>query len=147
MRRINIYAETKPQSFKRAGRAVGYVLELVDIEGTTVATATNWEWQVSTWNEGILQAFVSALGRLKSPCEVHLYTQNRTILDLFDNNLDKWMQTGYRNSRGQEIRNAQLWRQLAGACRGHLMLTEETHGAVHPFYHWMMDQMDKEFSA
>lgn len=147
MRRINIYAETKPQTFKRAGRAVGYVLELVDIEGGTVATTTDWAWQVCTWNEGVLQAFISALARLRTPCEVHLYTQDKTILDLFNNNLEKWSKTGYRNSRGQEIRNAQLWKQMAEACRGHLILAEETYGTVHSFYHWMMDQMEKEFSA
>ena len=63
------------------------------------------------------------------------------ILDMIDNNMDTWKKTGYRNTKGNPIRNAQLWESLAERCTGHLIIPEE---GVHPYYHWMLDKMKRE---
>ena len=144
MKRVNIYVETHTCMFKRTKRAIGYVLELVDIEGNTVTTADEWSVKDSTWNEGVLMAFIRGMSRLNRPCELHLYTQNKVILDLIENNLEGWMKNGYRNSKGDPIKNAKLWEELAKACRGHLIMPEE---GVHPYYHWMQDKLRKKISA
>ena len=141
MRRVNIYAEADTATFRKMGRWIGYVLELVDIEGATVATCEGWLKVDATWNEAILKAFIEALSRMNRHCEVHLYTQNKVILDMIDNNLDTWKKTGYRNTKGNPIRNAQLWENLAERCTGHLIIPEE---GVHPYYHWMLDKMKRE---
>ena len=141
MRRVNIYAETYTCAFKRTRRVMGYVLELVDIEGNTVTTTDEWDVQESTWNEGVLKAFIRGMSRLNRPCELHMYTQNKVILDLIENNLEGWIKNGFKNSKGQPIKNAQLWEQMAAACRGHLIMLEE---GVHSYYHWMQDRMIRE---
>ena len=141
MRRVNIYAETDTATFRKKGRWIGYVLELVDIEGQTVATKEGWMEVDETWNGAILQAFIKALSKMNRNCEIHLYTQNKVILDMIDNNMDTWKKNGYRNSRGTPIRNAQLWEKLAERCSGHLIIPED---GAHPYYHWMLDMMKRQ---
>ena len=142
MKRVNIYAEADTATFKKTGRWIGYVIELVDIEGNTVATCEGWMKVEDTWNGAILQAFTKALSRMTKCCEIHLYTQNKVILDMIDNNLDTWKKNEYRNSKGKPIRNAELWRSFAEGCSGHLILPEDK--GPHSYYHWMLDKMSRE---
>lgn len=144
MRRVNIYAECYTASFKKSRRAIGYVIEAVDIEGNTVGTTEGWSVEETTWNEGILMAFIKALSRMTRPCELHLYTQNKVILDLIDNNLYTWTKNGFKNSKGDKVRNAQLWESFARESEGHEVLPEE---GLHPYYHWMQDKLKRQISA
>lgn len=143
MRRVNIYAEALPATFKKMPRAFGFIMELVDIVGETVQTTDGWTVEETTWNEAVLKAFVAALAKLRRPCEIHLYTQNKVVLDLFDNNLETWEKNGYRNARGEPVKNATLWELLSREGKDHLILTEE---GVHRFYHWMMARLEEEKS-
>lgn len=144
MRRVNIYAECYTATFRKSRRAIGYVMELVNIEGETVCTTEGWSIEETTWNEGILMAFIEALSRMTRPCELHLYTQNKVVLDLIENNLHTWARNGYTNTRGDRIKNAQLWESFAKGSAGHEILPED---GMHPYYHWMQDKLKRQFSA
>ena len=143
MERVNVYAETNTCTFKKIRRAAGYVLELVNEENDTVATVQGWSINESTWNEIILMTFISALTRLNRPCELHLYSQNKAVLDLIENNLESWKENRFRNSKGEPIRNAKLWEELATLCEGHLVITER---GTHAYYHWMHYTLKREWT-
>ena len=140
MRRVNIYAESETAAFRKKKRMAGYVLELVDSENRTETTRDGWFEMDGTWNEVVMKAFIMALGRMTMPCEIHLHTQNRAILDMIGNNMAGWKEKGFRNAKGEPIRNAMLWQDLANECENHTVIPES---GDHSFRSWMMETMKK----
>lgn len=72
--------------------------------------------EASTTNNRMeLTAAVEALGRLKEPCRVKLYSDSAYLVNgLRQGWLDKWVRNGWRTSRGQPVENRDLWERLHG---------------------------------
>jgi len=70
--------------------------------------------EASTTNNRMeLTAAVEALSRLKEPCRVKLHSDSAYLVNgLQQGWLDRWVRTGWRNSRGQPVENRDLWERL-----------------------------------
>ena len=127
------------ENFRCVDRGVGYVLEMVTAKGTY--TRESFEWKTGTYNAVILEALGEALARMKEKCEIHLHTQNKFLLNMIGSpTYVLWEESGFRNSKGKEIANADLWKVFAQAAEGHRITTEE---GIHSYYRWMQEQMDR----
>lgn len=139
MKVVHIYAESNTENFRCIDRGVGYVLELVTNKATY--TRENFWLKTGTYNEAILSAFNEALERMTEKCEIHLHTQNKFLLNMIGSPTQAlWEKSGFRNSKGKEIANADLWKEFAKVADGHKITTEE---GIHSYYRWMQEQMDR----
>lgn len=139
MKVVHIYAESNTENFRCIDRGVGYVLELVTNKATY--TRENFWLKIGTYNEAILSAFNEALERMTEKCEIHLHTQNKFLLNMIGSPTQAlWEKSGFRNSKGKEIANADLWKEFAKVADGHKITTEE---GIHSYYRWMQEQMDR----
>lgn len=60
-----------------------------------------------------LTAAIRALTALKHPCQVRLYSDSAYLINAFKQRwLDRWQRNGWRNSKGQDVENQDLWREL-----------------------------------
>ena len=81
-------------------------------------------------------ALISALGKLKTRCDVTVYSDSAYLVNAFNEHwLDNWQKRDWKNSEGKPVENQDLWRLLLLTIRkkGHLMTFCKVKGhADHP---------------
>lgn len=81
-------------------------------------------------------AVISALGKLKMQCNVHVYSDSAYLVNAFNEHwLDNWQKRAWKNSEGKPVENQDLWRLLLLTIRkkGHIMTFHKVKGhADHP---------------
>ena len=87
----------------------------------------------TTNNRMELTALLEGLRALKGPCDVHVVSDSRYIIDTFEQNWHvKWAQKGWRKG-GKPVPNHDLWQALLGAAKPHALTFEWVRGhAGHP---------------
>ena len=64
----------------------------------------------TTNNRMEMFAAISALGALKEPCDVTLYSDSQYLVKAFNDHwLDGWKKKGWKTSAGQPVENQDLW--------------------------------------
>jgi ribonuclease HI len=81
-----------------------------DISGGEAAT---------TNNRMELTAVIRALDALREPCEVHLHTDSRYVIDGITKWIFGWQKNGWRTAARKPVLNADLWQELLSAVRRH----------------------------
>lgn len=77
------------------------------------------EWEGSI-NSNLLRAAISALWALNRSCLVDVYTTSEYIVEPFRNGwINKWEKNDWKNAKGKEVRNADLWQELRQAAAPH----------------------------
>ncbi|KTD18485.1 ribonuclease HI [Legionella lansingensis] len=66
----------------------------------------------TTNNRMELTAAIKALEALKRPCEVDLFTDSQYLRQGMTTWLAQWKKSGWRNSKREPVKNADLWQQL-----------------------------------
>lgn len=64
----------------------------------------------------LLTCAVAALERMRLPSLITIHTDSHYLAD---NRLSEWEKAGWKKSNGEDLRNADLWQQLAGLLRSH----------------------------
>lgn len=68
---------------------------------------------VTTNNQMELTAAISALDKLKEPCEVELYSDSAYLVNAFNEDwITKWQMNGFRNAKKKPVENIDLWQKL-----------------------------------
>jgi ribonuclease HI len=87
----------------------------------------------TTNNRMELMAAISALGALKEPCAVDLYTDSNYVKDGISGWIDGWKRNGWRTAAKQRVKNAELWQALDEARKRHKVTWHWVRGhAGHP---------------
>ena len=73
----------------------------------------------TTNNRMELTAVIAALGALKQPCEVHLHTDSRYVIDSITSWIFGWQKNGWKTAAKKPVLNADLWQDLLAATRPH----------------------------
>lgn len=70
--------------------------------------------QSNTTNQRMeLVAALEALGALKEPCQVKLYSDSAYLVNCFQQKwYVNWMNNGWKNSKGKDVENQDLWKSL-----------------------------------
>jgi ribonuclease HI len=74
---------------------------------------------LTTNNRMELMAAIQALEALNRPATVTLHTDSRYLLDGITKWIGRWQRNGWLTTAKQPVKNADLWRRLAGAMNGH----------------------------
>lgn len=73
----------------------------------------------TTNNRMEMTAVIRALESLKEPCAVTLHTDSRYVIDGITKWIFGWRKNGWRNSKREAVKNADLWQELVGAAAPH----------------------------
>lgn len=73
----------------------------------------------TTNNRMELMAAISALEALKRPCQVELYTDSQYLRQGMMEWLFQWKKNGWRNSKKEPVKNADLWQRLDNLAKLH----------------------------
>ena len=73
----------------------------------------------TTNNRMELTAVIRALTALKEPCEVHLHTDSRYVIDGITGWIFGWQRNGWKTAAKKPVLNADLWQELLAATRRH----------------------------
>lgn len=86
----------------------------------------------TTNNRMELTGVIRALGQLKEPCVVELYSDSRYVIDGLQKGWAKsWKTRGWKKADGKPALNPDLWEQLLCAASRHTM-----------HYHWVKGHAD-----
>lgn len=67
----------------------------------------------TTNNKMELTAALEALKKLKEPCRVNLYSDSAYLINAFSQGwIDKWIKTGWKRNKNEEVKNVELWKEL-----------------------------------
>lgn len=68
----------------------------------------------TTNNKMELAAAIEALRKLKEPCSVNLYSDSAYLINAFTQGwIDKWIKSGWKRNKNEEVKNIDLWKELA----------------------------------
>lgn len=88
----------------------------------------------TTNNRMELFAAISALGALKEPCDVKLYSDSAYLVNAFNEHwIGGWKKRGWKNAAGQAVENQDLWFILLAQTKKHHVTFYKVKGhADHP---------------
>ena len=91
-------------------------------------------FRLTTNNRMELFAAISALGALKEPCDVKLYSDSAYLVNAFNEHwIDGWKKRGWKNAAGQAVENQDLWFILLAQTKKHHVTFYKVKGhADHP---------------
>ena len=74
---------------------------------------------LTTNNRMELMAAIQALESLKKPCRIALYTDSQYVQKGITEWLPGWLRKGWKNAKGEAVKNQDLWQRLNAAVGPH----------------------------
>ncbi len=136
---VNMYLETRIGGMRKTTGFYGYVLEFVDSRGETHTISTLEREDDVTPNQLILKAFIAALGRMRTPSEIAVYTDRIYLYGNFDRWLPVWKENGWQNAHGEQVKNRELWEQVERLSRLHLITFRSEY--KHSYKSWLVSEL------
>lgn len=127
--KVNIYIASSIKALKPSNGVVGYVIETQTSKGPATLTQFGTVKEVSK-NAAEILALKNALSRINIKCELDLWSENRYICSVFSQGwLKNWETTGFLKGNGEEVVDAEIWREVACLLNGRGILThpQEEH--------------------
>ncbi len=84
--------------------------------------------QLTTNNRMELMAAIKALGALKKPSAVTLYTDSKYVMDGLTKWLPRWKANGWKTTDKKPVKNEDLWRALDDAVSRHKVVWRWVQG-------------------
>lgn len=141
MFKANIYTMTDIWGPRRRDGYYMYEIEVPTQKGPATRGIYPKRIRDATQNQAELTVLVEALKRLNQGCELEIYTESAHIASALEEGwLKKWHENGWKNAKGKEISNRDLWQEMAellngSTCRVHA-------GEFHSRTRWMRFELE-----
>lgn len=136
---INLYIEVSTRQVQKCRRRYMYVLEYVQENKTETATGLG---ENVSLERTVLTAVERGISRITRPGGIRIYMGCQyALVHLENGNYQKWEQNGFRNAKGGEVRNSDLWIRVKKLLDRH-----SWHGegdAWHPYQEYILFQLGK----
>lgn len=144
MKEVNIYIGSRGSTTKLSGAYVAVIETQVSThqgKKTEPATLTIKEDIEGTNNEAELIALAKALGRMRKPCILHIYTESDYLAAGFEQGwIEKWTANDWKTSKGEPVRNADEWKKIAEKIKAHEVSWHVK--TEHGFRSWIAREVD-----
>lgn len=124
MQEIHLYAESNKKTPAQLNRRYAYRLEWRRMGRAPVSTGAGGVL-LGTYNQAVLHTLIQGLRRLNQSCRVVLHLENTYIANMVETRLNLWAGRDFQNSRGDAIKNEELWRQLWTELKKHTIEVEK----------------------
>lgn len=141
MLEVDIYIETDSTSPRAMKRQYAYLLECRQKPGNT---RMKMDFAEGTLHGVTIQAITGALGRMKQPCEIRIHAGDTYVLTMLEQQLPRWIENDFRNSRGKEVSNREEWEELQKAMSGHRVRTEPGEHIYTRYMRWEMKRKENQ---
>jgi ribonuclease HI len=101
----------------------------------------------TTNNQMELTAAIQALEALKEPCDVTLYTDSTYLKNGITSWMAKWKRNGWKTSKGEPVKNRDLWQQLDTATQRHRVTWKWVRGHSGNTHNERVDKLVSEARA
>ena len=137
---VNIYIDTSIRGPARKNGENGYILQAgnTDITKTVIGPVKD-----VTANEAILICLDKALDQIRSGCDkVYIHTNsNYVYLNCSVSRQIQWLESGYRTSKGEEVKYSTLWRQIHRKLDGKEF--EVVYNQPNEFKNWLKAEVER----
>lgn len=133
----NIYIETDNKAPCRRKRRYGYVLECI-CRGQT-RTVEQFDSIEETFHGTMVTALEKALIRFNKPCEITVHAPDAWLLDMLENQLQKWAAGSFLNSQGKPISYQKQWMHIWLLAKQHEIYGQR---GTHAYSKWMKEEMN-----
>lgn len=141
MMEVSLYIDVSCKRIRAGKASFCYVLEYVSPSGVTYTRAEIGCMEASGIRM-VLTAVVRALKRLKAGCKVTIYTDLQHLESAFSLGwLENWKNTGWMRQDGEEVKNRDLWEEIAKLASIHKVSVCRTGKSSYTA--WMQTEMKK----
>lgn len=138
MWKVNIYIETSSAYQAEKERRFGFILECRKKDGD-LETRDKFFKDSVTYHQATLHAVLAALKKIKTTCEICIHTENGYAASRL-NKLPELMTAGFKDTKGKDIKNIDLWMQVCSEAKEHI-ITARTE--KHSYSGWMKRRMEE----
>lgn len=144
--KVNIYMASSVKSPRpHQNGIVGYVIEAETAKGPATLTQFGTVLDV-TVNRAVLLGLKNALSRIKTQCDVIIYTDNFYIASVYAYGwIDEWLCHEWRDSRGELIANCEEWQQIVALLGSRAPVFEVD--TDHTYRTWLESEVKKRAKA
>lgn len=129
---VNIYVATTWRSPRQKEGSVAWLVEFPKRDGSIETRPREGPGAMrleGTETGAILSALIEALKILTKTCEIRIYTQNERILAPLKNGwLEEWKNNNFQNSKGDNVKNSEKWKELSELLEKHTYKLEKGLG-------------------
>ena len=136
---LSLYMMT---NYKRPSQTSGtgiYILEAITSKGPATVTKKE-DFEGETENRVNLRLYIEAVKRINTPSELLLYTDSNYLCSGFMEWSEKWQRNKWTNGKGEEIKNADLWKEAIALNRAKGIVLSATTRR-HSFSSWMEGEL------
>lgn len=124
---VTIYTDGAARGNPDGPGGYGTILSYIDKNGQEHIKELSCGYKKTTNNRMELMAVIVGLEALNRPCEVHVYSDSKYVVDAFNQHwVDNWLKKGWKRGKNEPVKNADLWKRLLAA--------KEQHKVV---FHWV----------
>lgn len=138
---IRIYIETDHHGPSVQDISYGYVMETM-YRGSIVTREGFGKLKQTSENRAALMAICEAVSRITKPSCIRVITGCRYICGSVTNGwTDQWRKNGWKNAKGELVKNADLWERLYKYLSCHLFSVKEQK--TNTYSRWMLGRIEK----
>lgn len=115
---VSLYIDTSIRGPRIRDGAYGYVLERKTAAGPATLTDV-CKISASTEHRSLLMALIAALGHIRQPCRLTVYTECGYMADVLTKWLQVWEKNEWKRSRDKPLKNADEWKKAAALQAAH----------------------------
>ena len=141
MPEVNIYIETDSVFQGKTDRKWGYVLSTMTNSGEK--TKEGFGHAEGTYHQAVLITLSEALERMAVPCQICIHTRDTYVASRIPK-LEEMAGSGWRDSKGELIKNAEEWQHVYSTVHA-LPTAHELTGKTekHSYSSWLQEEMTK----
>lgn len=117
---VNIYIDTGIRGPQKRDGSYLYLLEARLQDGRN---ADVWKWvplEQTTENQAAVYALEEALGRLKRPCSLTIWTECPYLAAALENRwYARWREQNWETARGEPVKDAEKWQSIEYLLNAH----------------------------
>lgn len=141
MTHVDIYLETSSTYQGITDRKCSYVLS-VSIRGEE-RTREGFGHFEGTYHQAVLITLAEALERMTAPCEICVHTRDTYVCSRIPK-LEELSGSGWKDSKGELIKNAEEWQRVYLAAHALSDAHELTgRSGKHSYSGWLQEEMEK----
>ena len=142
--KVNLYTDGACSGNPGKG-GYGAILVYIDSNGVKHEKEFSQGFAYTTNNQMELLAVIIGLEALKKPCEVKIISDSKYVVDSIEKGwLDNWVAKNWIKSGNKPVPNAELWKRLIKASKGHEIKFEWIKGHAGHFYNERCDKLAVE---
>lgn len=139
LKAVNLYIDTSARGPRIRAGAYGYVLERKTAAGPATLTDVK-RLEETTEHQSLLTALLAALGHIKQPCLLTVFTECGYMSDVLTKWLWEWKKNDWHRARNQPLKNADEWKKVAALLSNHEVVVELS--AEHEYKIYLRREVD-----